>query len=189
MLKKIWFHSFIFIHFVWNFVSHTKVPVFSEICLYYKGWESSDHFWGNWAQNGLPDITLEQRIQFSQATPHFVWDFVSHTRLPVYFKNLALLGTWYLVTTFGAIRPKWFTWHYSGATHSIFTSNPSFCSKFCFAHQAASLFRNLALLGALNLVTTFRAIGPKMVYLTLLWSHTLDFHKQQLILFGILFYT
>ena len=189
MLKKIWFHSFIFIHFVRNFVSHTKVPVFSEICLYYKGWESSDHFWGNWAQNGLPDITLEQHIQFSQATPHFVWNFVSHTRLPVYFKNLALLGTWYLVTTFGAIRPKWFTWHYSGATHSIFTSNPSFCSKFCFAHQAASLFRNLALWGALNLVTTFRAIGPKMVYLTLLWSHTLDFHKQQLILFGILFYT
>ena len=134
MLKKIWFHSFIFIHFVRNFVSHTKVPVFSEICLYYKSRESSDHFWGNWAQNGLPDITLEQHIQFSQAAPHFVWNFVSHTRLPVYFKNLALLGAWYLVTTFGAIRPK-------------------------------------------------------MVYLTLLWGHTFNFHKQPLILFEILFCT
>ena len=38
--------------------------------------------------------------------PHFVQNFVSHTKLPVYFKNLVLLGTWKLVTTFGAIGPN-----------------------------------------------------------------------------------
>ena len=32
--------------------------------------------------------------------------------------------------------------------------------------------------GVYSLVTTFRATGPKMVYLTLLWSHTPNFHKQ-----------
>ena len=37
---------------------------------------------------------------------------------------------------------------------------------------AVVYFRNLALLGAWDLVTTFRANGSKMVYLTLLWSHT-----------------
>ena len=50
-------------------------------------------------------------------------------------------------------------------------------------------FRNLALLGAWGLVTPFRANGPKMVYLTLLWSHTFNFHEQPLILFEILFCT
>ena len=98
------------------------------------GLEPSDHFWGNWAKNHLSDITLEPHIQFSQTTPHFVRNFVSHTKLPVYFRNLALLGAWILVTTFGAI-------------------------------------------------------GSKMVYLPLLWSHIFNFHKQPLILFEILFRT
>ena len=70
------------------------------------GLEPSDHVWANWAQNGLPHITPEPYIQFSQTTPHFVGNFVSHTKLLVYFRNLALLGTRNLVTTFGAIGPK-----------------------------------------------------------------------------------
>ena len=94
----------------------------------------SDHFQGKWAQKGLPDITLEPQIQFSQTTPHFVRNFVSHTKLLVYFRNLALLGVW-------------------------------------------------------DLVTTFRANGPRKVYLTLLWSHTFNSLKQPLILFKVLFCT
>ena len=98
------------------------------------GLGSSNHFQGKQAQNSLSDITLEPHIQFSQTTPHFVRNFVSHTMLLVYFRNLALLGAWILVTT-------------------------------------------------------FEAIGPKMVYLPLLWSHIFNFHKQPLILFEILFRT
>ena len=98
------------------------------------GLEPSDHFWGNWAKNCLSDVTLEPHIQFSQTTPYFVRNFVSHTKLPVYFRYLALLKAW-------------------------------------------------------NLVTTFGAIGPKIIYLTLLWSHIFNFHKQPLILFEILFRT
>ena len=98
------------------------------------GLEPSDHFWGNWVQNGLSAITLEPHIQFSQTTPHFDPNCVSQTKLPVYFRYLALLGAW-------------------------------------------------------NLVTAFGAIGPKMVYLTLLWSHIFNFHKKPLILFENLFRT
>ena len=98
------------------------------------GLRPSDHFQGKWAQNGLPDITLEPHIEFSQTTPHFVQNFVSHTELLVCFRNLALLGVW-------------------------------------------------------NLVTTFRANRLKIVYQTLLWSHPFNFHKQPLILFEILFRT
>ena len=43
-----------------------------------RGLELSYHFQGNWAQNGLPDITLEPHIRFSQTTAHFVWNFVLH---------------------------------------------------------------------------------------------------------------
>ena len=64
--------------------------------------------------------------------PHFVQNVVSHTKLPVYFRNLPLLGAW-------------------------------------------------------DLVTIFRIIGPKMVYLTLLWSPTFNFHKQPLILIEMFF--
>ena len=66
----------------------------------------SDHFQGKWAQNGLPDITLEPHIQFSQTTSHFVQNFVSHTKQLVYFRNLALLGAWDLVTTFRTDGPN-----------------------------------------------------------------------------------
>ena len=99
-----------------------------------EGLEPSDHFWGNWAQNGLPDTTLEPHIQFPQTMPHFVQNVVSHTKLPVYFRNLPLLGAW-------------------------------------------------------DLVTTFRAIGLKMLYLTLLWSHIFNFHKQPFTLLEILFHS
>ena len=98
------------------------------------GLGSSNHFQGKQAQNSLSDITLEPHIQFSQTTPHFVRNFVSHTKLLVYFRSLALLEAW-------------------------------------------------------DLVTTFRANGPKIVYQTLLWSHSFNFHKQPLILFKILFCT
>ena len=67
-------------------------------------------------------------------THHFVWNLVLHAKLLVYFRNLALLGAW-------------------------------------------------------NLLTTFGAIGPKMVYHTLLWSHASNFYKQPLIWFEILYCT
>ena len=78
-------------HFVRNFVSHTKLLAAS---LFQKfgfigGLGLSDHFQGKWAQNSLSDITLEPLIQFSQATPHFVRNFVLHNKLLVYFRNLA----------------------------------------------------------------------------------------------------
>ena len=107
--------------------AHQPASLFQKFG-FIRGLGPSNHFQGKQAQNGLPDITLEPHIQFSQTTPHFVQNFVLHTKLLVYFRNLALLGAW-------------------------------------------------------GLVTTFRVNGPKMVYLTLLWSHTFTFHKQPLILF------
>ena len=46
--------------------------------------------------------------------------------------------------------PKQFIRHYSGATHWIFSNNPSFCSKFCFTQRAASLFQKFVFIGGLG---------------------------------------
>ena len=92
----------------------------------------------------------------------------------VYFRNLALLVAWDLVTTYRANGSKmvYLTLLWSH-THSIFINNPS-----CYLVY----FRNFTLLGVWNVVTTFRAIGQKMVYLALFWGHTLvNFLKQPLI--------
>ena len=52
--------------------------------------------------------------------------------------------------TLGQLGLKWFVCHYSGATHPIFTNNTSFCLKFCFAYQTASLFQKFAFDGGLE---------------------------------------
>lgn len=73
---------------LWSHTSNFHKQLFKILCCtlatlsqkYGFTWalESSDHFWGNLAQNGLPDITLVQQIQFAQATPHFGQTFVLH---------------------------------------------------------------------------------------------------------------
>ena len=113
--------------------AHQAATLFKKFG-FIEGLGHSDLFQGKWAQNSLSDITLEPHIQFSQTNPHFVQNFVSHTKLLVYLRNLSLLRAW-------------------------------------------------------DLVTTFRVNRPKIVYLTLSWSHTFNFHKQPLILFEILFGT
>ena len=138
------------------------------------GLEPSDHFWGNWVQNDLSAITLEPHMQFSQTTPNFVRNFVSHTKLPVCFRHLGLLGAWNLVCDY-----FWGNWaknRLSAITlepHIQFSqTTPHFVRNFVSHTKLPVYFRYLALLGAWILVTTFGAIGPKLVYLTLLWSHT-----------------
>ena len=162
-------------YFVRNFVSHTKLPVYFRYLALLGTWNLvRDHFWGNWAKNRLSDVTLEPHIQFSQTTPYFVRNFVSHTKLPVYFRYLALLGTWNLVRDH-----FWGNWaknRLSDVTlepHIQFSqTTPYFVRNFASHAKLPVYFRYLALLGAWNLVTTFGAIGPKLIYLALLWSHT-----------------
>ena len=134
-------------------------------------------------------LTLEWFSRFWKTTPHFVRKFVLHTKLPVCFRNLALLGVWDLVITFGAIGPKMV--YKTLEPHIQFSqTTPHFVRNFILHTKLLPVyFRNLALWGALSLVNSFRAIVPKMVYKTLPWSHTFNFHKQPLILFEILFRT
>ena len=106
-----------------------------------EGLEPSDHFWGNWAQNGLPDITLEPHIQL----------FNFHKQPLILLEILFHIPNCWFFLEFGL------GWRGGG--------------------------------GVWDLMTTFRAIGPKMFYLTLLWNHTFNFHKQCLTLFKMLFHT
>ena len=100
-------------------------------------------------------------------SPSFCLKFCyAHQAALVCFRNLGLLGAWDIVTTLGQMGPKWFTWHYSGATRSTFTKTPQFVWNFVsHTKLLASLFQKFGFIGGLGPMNTFRAIGSKMVYL------------------------
>ena len=107
-LTLLWSHTFNFHKpplVLFEILFHTP----QAASLFYKfyfigGLGPSDHFYDDWAKNGLPGIILEPHIEFSQTTPHFGQNFILHTKLLVFFRNVALSGAWNLVTTFDTIR-------------------------------------------------------------------------------------
>ena len=77
--------------------AHLAVSSFQKIG-FTGGLKPSDRFWGNWALNGVCHYSGATHPIFTSKCSKFC---AAH--LPLYLKNMALLGPWNLVTTFGAI--------------------------------------------------------------------------------------